>query len=101
MSFTPLGKRILLKRLEPIKQWGNIILPDSAQERSNEAIVVALGVGKDEDGNALSFTVKVDDVIILPPQGATEVTVDGEKCLIIKESEILGIVACSSPSLIS
>lgn len=90
---TPLGTRVLLKRLEKSSMWGSLHLPDSAQSESRQAEVIALGVGKDKDGKDASFTVKVGDVVLVPPQGAVEVTVDAEKHLVIEESAILAIVA--------
>ena len=90
---TPLGNRVLLKRLQKQEKWGEIYLPEMSQEQSRQAEVIALGVGRDDEGRDLAFTLKVGDVVIVPPQGAVEITVDGEKHLVIKESEILGIVS--------
>ena len=91
---TPLGQRVLLKRIEAEEiSAGGIVLPDSAQEKPHEAIVVALGTGgKNEDGSAFEFSVKKNDKVLLPPYGGSDVSVNGEEHLIMTESDILGIV---------
>jgi len=90
----PLGKRVLLKRIEvELVSAGGIVLPDSAQEKPKEAIVIALGNGgKNEDGTDFAFSVAVNDKVLLGQYGSTEVKVDGEEYIIMPEADILGIV---------
>jgi chaperonin GroES len=91
---TPLGKRVLLKRIEAeVVSAGGIVLPDSAKEKPQEAIVVALGTGgKNEDGTDFVFSVKKDDKVLISKYGGTEVSVNGDEHLIMSEGDILGIV---------
>jgi chaperonin GroES len=94
-SIKPLGQRVLVKRLaaEEISS-GGIVLPDSAQEKPQEAEVVSLGTGgKDEQGNDFSFSVNAGDKVLISKYGGTDVKVDGEDLLIISESDILGVIA--------
>ena len=90
----PLGQRVLVKRIDSEeKTAGGIYLPDTAKEKPQEAKVVALGTGgKDEDGKAIEFTVKVGDTVLISKYGGTEVKIDGEEHLIVSESDILGIL---------
>jgi chaperonin GroES len=90
----PLGQRVLVKRIESEeKTAGGIYLPDTAKEKPQEAKVVALGTGgKDEDGKAIEFTVKVGDIVLISKYGGTEVKIDGEEHLLVAESDILGIL---------
>ena len=94
-TITPLGQRVLVKRLDAEEiTAGGIVLPDSAQEKPQEAEVVSLGLGgKDEDGKTIEFSVKVGDKVLISKYGGTEVKIDGEDMLILSESDILGIVA--------
>lgn len=91
---TPLGQRVLLKRIDAEEvSAGGIVLPDSAKEKPQEAIVVALGTGgKNEDGSDFEFSVKVNDKVLLAQYGGTDVKVNGEEHLLISEGDILGIV---------
>ncbi len=91
---TPLGKRVLLKRIEAeVVSAGGIVLPDSAKEKPQEAIVIALGTGgKNEDGTDFVFSVKKNDKVLISKYGGTEVSVNGDEHLIMSESDILGIV---------
>lgn len=91
---TPLGQRVLLKRIEAeVVSAGGIVLPDSAKEKPQEAIVVALGTGgKNEDGTEFVFSVKKNDKVLISKYGGTEVTVNGDEHLIMSEGDILGIV---------
>jgi chaperonin GroES len=90
----PLGQRVLVKRIESEeKTAGGIYLPDTAKEKPQEAKVVALGTGgKDDDGKAIEFTVKVGDIVLISKYGGTEVKIDGEEHLLVSESDILGIL---------
>ena len=94
-TITPIGQRVLVKRLEAeAVSAGGIVLPDTAQEKPQEAEVVSLGTGgKDEDGKDIEFAVKVGDVVLISKYGGTDVKVDGEDLLILSESDILGIVS--------
>lgn len=93
-SITPLGHRVLVKRLEADTiSAGGIVLPDSAKEKPQEAEVIALGTGgTDENGKDIVFSVKVGDTVLISKYGGTDVKIDGEEALILSESDILGIV---------
>jgi chaperonin GroES len=94
MAFTPLHDRVLVRRVEgEEKTKGGLIIPDSAKEKPAEGIVVAVGAGaKDEDGDRIAMDVKVDDRVMFGKWSGTEVTIDGEEMLIMKESDIMGII---------
>jgi chaperonin GroES len=94
MAIQPLGQRVLLKRVETETiSAGGIVLVDSAQEKPQEAIVIALGTGgKNEDGSDFEFAVSVNDKVLISKYGGTDVKVDGEDHLIMSESDILGII---------
>ena len=91
----PLRDRVLLKRIEETEQQkGGIIIPDSAKEKPQEAEVVALGTGgKDEDGHAIQFSVKEGSRVLLPKYGGTEVKIDDETLILMRENEILAILS--------
>ncbi|QIF05932.1 co-chaperone GroES [Roseimicrobium sp. ORNL1] len=94
-KITPLGRRILVKRVSSEeKTAGGIFLPDTAKEKPQEAEVLALGTGKDDEGKDVKelFTVKVGDKVLISKYGGTEVKLDGDDVLIINESDVLGIV---------
>ncbi|MGD9815832.1 MAG: co-chaperone GroES [Hyphomonadaceae bacterium] len=93
-SFRPLHDRVLVKRVkEEEKTKGGIIIPDTAQEKPQEGEVVAVGPGaRDEDGERVALDVKVGDRILFGKWSGTEVKVDGEELLIMKESDILGVI---------
>ena len=94
MTFRPLHDRVLVRRVEAeAKTAGGIIIPDTAQEKPQEGEVVAVGAGsKDEAGKVTPLDVKAGDKILFGKWSGTEVKVDGEDLLIMKESDILGIV---------
>lgn len=94
MSFRPLHDRVLVKRLDSEeKTAGGIILPDSVQEKPSEGEVVAVGTGlKAEDGKVTPLDVAVGDKVLFGKWGGTEVKVDGVDLLIMKESDIMGII---------
>ncbi|ASK88922.1 co-chaperone GroES [Sphingorhabdus sp. SMR4y] len=94
MKFRPLHDRVLVRRVEAdTKTAGGIIIPDSAQEKPSEGKVVAVGNGlKDDNGKATPLDVKKGDKILFGKWSGTEVTVDGEELIIMKESDILGIL---------
>jgi chaperonin GroES len=93
-SFRPLHDRVLVKRVkEEEKTKGGIIIPDTAQEKPQEGEVVAIGPGaRDEDGERIELDVKVGDRILFGKWSGTEVKVDGEELLIMKESDIMGVI---------
>mgnify|MGYP003637149889 FL=1 len=94
MKFRPLHDRVLVRRVEAdSKTAGGIIIPDSAQEKPSEGKVVAVGAGlKDDAGKVTPLDVKKGDKILFGKWSGTEVTVDGEELIIMKESDILGII---------
>ena len=94
MAFRPLGDRVLVKRVEEeSKTKGGIIIPDTAKEKPQEGEVVAVGTGtRAENGTITPLDVKAGDKILFGKWSGTEVKVDGEDLLIMKESDILGIV---------
>jgi chaperonin GroES len=94
MKFRPLHDRVLVRRIEQQeKTAGGIIIPDTAKEKPQEGEVIAAGSGvKTEDGRLLPLDVKAGDRILFGKWSGTEVRVDGEDLLIMKESDILGIV---------
>ncbi|MEM8632367.1 MAG: co-chaperone GroES [Pseudomonadota bacterium] len=98
MAFKPLHDRVLVRRVESDeKTAGGLIIPDSAKEKPAEGLVVAVGAGaKDEDGERIAMDVSAGDKILFGKWSGTEVTVDGEELLIMKESDILGIIEDSA-----
>jgi chaperonin GroES len=94
MSFRPLHDRVLVRRVEAEeKTAGGIIIPDSAKEKPAEGEIVAVGDGlRDDDGDRIPLDVKAGDRVLFGKWSGTEVTVNGEELLIMKESDILGIV---------
>jgi chaperonin GroES len=95
MNFRPLHDRVLVRRVEAeAKTAGGIIIPDTAQEKPQEGEVVAAGSGaKNEKGEVTPLDVKAGDRILFGKWSGTEVKVDGEELLIMKESDILGVIA--------
>jgi chaperonin GroES len=94
MSFRPLHDRVLVRRVEAEeKTAGGIIIPDSAKEKPAEGEVVSVGSGtKAEDGKVTPLDVKAGDKVLFGKWSGTEVKLDGEDLLIMKESDILGII---------
>jgi len=94
MKFKPLHDRVLVKRLaQEEKTAGGIIIPDTAQEKPMEGKVVSVGSGsRDENGKLTPLDVKAGDRILFGKWSGTEVKIDGEELLIMKESDILGII---------
>lgn len=95
MDFTPLHDRVLVRRIEAEeKTAGGIIIPDSAKEKPQEGEVLAVGKGtRDEDGERIALDVKVGDKILFGKWSGTEVKLDGKDLIIMKESDILGVLA--------
>jgi chaperonin GroES len=94
MSFRPLHDRVLVRRVkEEEKSKGGIIIPDTVKEKPQEGKVVAVGSGvRGDDGKITPLDVKAGDRILFGKWSGTEVTLDGEELIIMKESDILGIV---------
>ncbi|MGI9377391.1 MAG: co-chaperone GroES [Tsuneonella suprasediminis] len=94
MAFRPLHDRVLVRRIEAdTKTAGGIIIPDSAQEKPSEGEIVAVGTGsKAEDGTVTPLDVKAGDRVLFGKWSGTEVKIDGEDLLIMKESDIMGVI---------
>ena len=95
MAFTPLHDRVVVRRLEgEEKTAGGLIIPDAAKEKPSEGQVVSVGAGaRDEDGDRIDMDVKAGDKVLFGKWSGTEIRLDGEDLLIMKESDILGIIA--------
>ena len=94
VNVRPLADRVLVKPLEAQEtKKGGIIIPDAHKEKPQEGEVVALGTGKrDEDGKLIEFTVKKGDKVLISKYGGTEIKIDDQSYLIMREDDILGIV---------
>jgi chaperonin GroES len=94
MKFNPLHDRILIKRIEEKETAkGGIIIPDSAKEKQQEGEVIAVGNGRNtDDGKIIPLDVKAGDRILFGKYSGTEIKVDNEDFLILKEEEVLGVV---------
>ena len=94
MAFRPLGDRVVIRRVEEeAKTKGGIIIPDNAKEKPQEGEVVAVGPGaRDEDGKRIAIDVVAGDRILFGKWSGSEVKIDGEDLLIMKESDILGVL---------
>ncbi|EKE44305.1 Chaperonin Cpn10 (GroES) [Oceaniovalibus guishaninsula JLT2003] len=95
MAFTPLHDRVLVRRIESDeKTKGGLIIPDNAKEKPAEGEIVAVGAGaRDENGGRVAMDVKQGDKVLFGKWSGTEITLDGEELLIMKESDILGVIA--------
>ncbi len=98
MGFRPLHDRVVVKRIEAAqKTAGGIIIPDTAKEKPQEGEVVAVGPGaRNEKGELVALDVKAGDRVLFGKWSGTEVKIDGQDLLIMKESDILGIVEISA-----
>ncbi|NCT11661.1 MAG: co-chaperone GroES [Rhodobacterales bacterium] len=94
MAFTPLHDRVLVRRVQgEEKTKGGLIIPDNTKEKPAEGLVISVGPGARKDsGELIAPTVKAGDTILFGKWSGTEVTIDGEELLIMKESDILGIL---------
>ena len=94
MKFRPLHDRVVVRRVaETEKTKGGIIIPDTAKEKPMEGEIVAVGPGgRDENGTLVALDVKAGDRVLFGKWSGTEVTIDGEELLIMKESDIMGII---------
>jgi len=95
MAFKPLHDRVLVRRVESEeKTAGGLIIPESAKEKPQEGEIVAIGEGaRKESGDLIEMAVKAGDKVLFGKWSGTEITLDGEELLIMKESDILGIMA--------
>ncbi|HVI30036.1 co-chaperone GroES [Hansschlegelia sp.] len=95
MNFRPLHDRVVVRRLTAEeKSKGGIIIPDTAKEKPQEGEVVAVGPGaRDDSGKVVALDVKAGDKILFGKWSGTEVKIDGEELLIMKESDIMGVIA--------
>ncbi|MBU2980941.1 co-chaperone GroES [Lentibacter algarum] len=95
MAFTPLHDRVVVRRVEgDEKTAGGLIIPESAKEKPAEGEVISVGAGaRDEDGKRIDMDVKAGDRVLFGKWSGTEVTIDGEELLIMKESDIMGLIA--------
>lgn len=100
MKFRPLHDRVLVRRLESeSKTAGGIIIPDAAKEKPMQGEILAIGSGlRKEDGSIHPLDVKSGDIILFGKWSGTEITIDGEELLVMKESDIMGILDKSAAS---
>ena len=94
MKFRPLHDRVVIRRAEgDIKSKGGIIIPDTAKEKPQEGEVIAVGPGsRDENGKLMPLDVKAGDLILFGKWSGTEVKIDGEDLLIMKETDVMGVI---------
>ena len=99
MKFRPLHDRVVVKRIDAEeKTRGGIIIPDTAKEKPQEGEVVAVGPGaRDEAGKLVPLDLKVGDRVLFGKWSGTEVKIDGQDLLIMKESDIMGVVETGTP----
>ena len=95
MNFRPLHDRVVVRRLESAeKTKGGIIIPETAQEKPQEGEIIAVGSGaRDESGKLVALDVKAGDKVLFGKWSGTEVKIDGKDLLIMKESDIMGVIA--------
>lgn len=95
MKFRPLHDRVLLERIEEdSKTAGGIIIPDTAKEKPMKGKIVAIGSGtRDESGKIVPLDVREGDVVLFSKWSGTEVTIEGREMLVMKESDIMGVIA--------
>ena len=94
MGFRPLHDRVVVRRVDSEeKSAGGIIIPDTAKEKPSEGVIEAVGPGaRDESGKVVALDVKVGDRVLFGKWSGTEVKIDGEDLLIMKESDVMGII---------
>jgi chaperonin GroES len=100
MQFRPLHDRVVVRRIEADeKTKGGIIIPDTAKEKPQEGEIIAVGPGaRDEKGNVVPTDLKAGDHILFGKWSGTEVRIDGEELLIMKESDVMGVIEQTSSS---
>jgi chaperonin GroES len=93
MHIRPLHDRIIIQRLEEGEQQiGGIIIPDTAKEKPQQGEIVAVGPGRFDEGKRVPMDVKVGDKVLYGKYSGTEVTIDGEQLLILRESDVLAVI---------
>jgi len=94
MKFKPLLDRVVIRRIEEEKKTaGGLIIPDTAKEKPSQGIVIAVGPGgRDEEGKPVTMTLKEGDRVLFGKWSGTEIKLDGEGLLIMRESDVLGII---------
>jgi len=99
MKFRPLHDRVVVRRILPLeKSAGGIIIPDTVQEKPMEGEIVAAGLGgRNEQGALVALDVKAGDRVLFGKWSGTEVKIDGEELLIMKESDLLGVIEGAGP----
>jgi chaperonin GroES len=91
---TPLADRVVVKPLEEAEQMrGGLYIPDTAKEKPQQGEIVAVGPGKFEDGKLAPMTVKIGDRVLYGKYSGTEVTIEGENVLILRESDVLAVLS--------
>ena len=97
MTFRPLHDRVVVRRIDAEhKTLGGIIIPDTAQEKPQQGEIIAVGPGgRDEQGRIVPLDVKVGDTVLFGKWSGTEVKIDGQELLIMKESDIMGVLQTS------
>ncbi len=96
-KLTPLHDRVVIRRVEEAETVrGGIIIPDTAKEKPMEGVVIAAGTGKFEKGQTIPLAVKEGDRVLFGKYAGTEIKIDGEELLIVREEEILGILGGSN-----
>jgi chaperonin GroES len=100
MKFRPLHDRVVVKRVDAEeKTKGGIIIPDTAKEKPQEGEVIAVGPGgRDESGKLIPIDLKVGDRILFGKWSGTEIKLDGEELLIMKESDVMGVIESAAPA---
>ena len=94
MKIRPLHDRVIVKRVEEEKTKGGIIIPDTVKEKPQEGEILSVGPGgRDEAGKLIPIDLKVGDRVLFGKWSGTEVKIDGEDLLIMKESDIMGVIA--------
>ena len=93
VKIKPIGNRVLVKKIEETEHVkGGIIIPDSAKEASQEAIIVAVGSGINEDGKHIDFEAKVGDRVLISKYGGTEVKRDDATYVVLRQSDVLAVL---------
>lgn len=98
MNFRPLGDRVVVKRIEAEQKTASgIIIPDNAQEKPQQGEIIAVGAGaRDDSGKIVPLEVKTGDIVLFGKWSGTEIKLEGQEYLVMKESDIIGIVDASS-----
>lgn len=98
-KLTPLGDRVLVRRVQEAETVrGGIIIPDTAKEKPQEGVVVAVGTGRFDKGQRIPLTVKEGDRVLFGKYSGSEIKIDGEEFLILKEDEVFGILTGAARS---